>query len=51
MKDFHTSVVNVRLGLKSKEEALEDLRKGLVNAMRLGTNFAINLDRLHDVDF
>jgi uncharacterized protein YbjQ (UPF0145 family) len=42
-------VLAVRLKLKSKEEALEELRKGLVNAMRLGANFVINLDRLDDI--
>jgi hypothetical protein len=30
---------------------MEELRKGLVNAMRLGGNLAINLDKLQDVNF
>lgn len=51
MKDFHRDVVNVRLGLKTKEDALEELRRGLVNSMRLGANFVINLDKIHDIDF
>ena len=44
MKDFHSSVVKVRLGLGQKEEVLEDLRTGIIVAMRLGSNFVINLD-------
>ena len=49
MKDFHKEILNVKLGLKKKEEALEELRRGLVNAMRLGSNFVINIDILDDI--
>lgn len=51
LKDFHKEVLNVRLGLKEKVEAMDELRRGLVNAMRLGANLAINLDKLQDVNF
>ena len=51
LKDIHREIINNRLGLKHKEIILEDLRKGLVNAMRLGSNFVLNLDKLSDVDF
>jgi hypothetical protein len=43
--------VNVRLGLKEKVEAMEELRLGLVTAMKLGSNLAINLDMLQNVNF
>lgn len=46
LKDFYKEIVNVRLGLKEKVDAMEELRRGLVNAMRLGGNLAINLDKL-----
>lgn len=51
LKDFYKEVVNVRLGLKEKVDSMEELRRGLVNAMRLGGNLAINLDKLLDVNF
>lgn len=46
LKDIHKDVINNRLGLKPKDVIFEDLRKGLVNAMRLGSNFVLNLDKL-----
>lgn len=51
LKDLHRDIVNVRLGLKPKEEVMEDLRSGLMNSMRLGGNFSIFLDKLQDVDW
>ena len=47
MKDFHKETVAVAIGSKSKEEALEVLRSGLVYAMRLGDTFVINVDQLN----
>lgn len=51
LKDFHSEVLNVRLGIKTKEEALEVLRKGIVFSMRLGDNFVINMGKLIDINF
>ncbi len=38
--------MNVKLGLKTKEEALEVLRRGMVYSMRIGDNFVINTGKL-----
>lgn len=46
LKDFHPDVMNVRLGEKTKEEALEVLRRGIVYSMRIGDNFVINTGKL-----
>ena len=51
LKDFDSEVLNVRLGIKTKEEALEVLRKGIVFSMRLGDNFVINMGKLIDINF
>ena len=46
MKEFHKESLAVELGRKTKEEALEELRKGLVFAMRYGTAFVIDVGRI-----
>jgi hypothetical protein len=38
--------MNFQLGIKTKEEGLEVLRRGVVHSMRLGDNFVINIDKL-----
>jgi hypothetical protein len=40
-----------RLKAKSKEEILEEMRRGLVATMRLGGNFVINIDKVDNVDW
>ena len=47
MKDFHKEILAVQIGQKTKEEALEVLRAGLVYSMRLGDTFVINIDTLN----
>ena len=46
LKDFHSEVMNVKLGMKTKEEALEVLRRGIVYSMKIGDNFVINTGKL-----
>lgn len=38
--------MNVKLGEKTKEEALEVVRRGIVYSMRIGDNFVINTGKL-----
>lgn len=47
MRDFHKETIGVKLGTKTREDALEELRSGLVYSMRLGDNFVINSDNLN----
>ena len=47
MKDFHKETLAVTIGQKTKEDALEELRSGLVYSMRLGDTFVINVDTLN----
>ena len=47
--DLHKEIVNCRLGLKTQDEIFELMRLKLVNAMRLGGNLALNIDKLDDV--
>ena len=37
----------VKIGKKTKEEALETLRSALVYSMRTGDTFVINMDKLN----
>ena len=46
LKEFHKECLAVQLNHKSKEDALETLRKGIVQAMRFGTSFVIDVDRI-----
>ena len=47
MREANKLAVQVAIGHKTKEEALEVLRKALVYTMRLGDVFAINCDNLN----
>ena len=47
MKDVHKEMLAVQIGKKTKEEAIEFIRKGLVYAMRLGDTFCLNIDKLN----
>lgn len=46
LKDFHAEVMNFKIGEKTKEEALEVLRKGIVYSMKIGNDFVINTGKL-----
>ena len=48
--EFNKEVMKVMVGRQTKEEALEELRKAFVNAMRIGDTLAIDLGDL-DVNF
>ena len=47
MKEVNKLQIQVTLGHKTREEALEVLRKGLVYSMRIGDVFALNADNLN----
>lgn len=47
MKEVNKLSVSVTIGHRTKEEALEVLRKALVYSMRIGDVFAINCDNLN----
>lgn len=47
MKDIHKHSLAVKFGSKRKKDALEDLRKSLVAAMRKGDTYVINMDNLN----
>ena len=49
--DCYRDVVQTRVGLKEKSDVIEQWRRSLQTAMHLGSNLAINLDSLDDVDF
>ena len=44
--DFHKEKMKVTMGSQSKEDALENLRKAMVYAMKNGDNFCINTDAI-----
>ena len=46
MTDFHKEMIAVQIGQKTKEEALDVLRKGIVYSMRIGDTFVINTEAL-----
>ena len=46
MRDFHKETLAVKIGKKTKEEALETLRAALVYSMKIGDTFVINMDKL-----
>ena len=48
--EFNKEVMKVMVGRQTKEQALEDLRKAFVNAMRIGDTLAIDLGDL-DINF
>ena len=48
--EFNKEVMKVMVGRQTKEQALEDLRKSFVNAMRIGDTLAIDLGDL-DINF
>ena len=50
MKEVNKLSVSVTIGHRTKEEALELLRKSLVYSMRIGDVFALNCDNLN-IDF
>ena len=50
MKEANKLAVSVAIGHRTKEEALEVLRKSLVYSMRIGDVYAINCDNLN-LDF
>ena len=45
MKDFHKEMIACAIGKKTKTEALDVLRQGLVYSMRIGDTFVINIDK------
>ncbi len=45
LKDFHKESIAVTLGRKSKSDALEVLRRGLIYAMKHGDTLCINVDK------
>ena len=47
MTDFHKEMIAVQIGQKTKEEALDVLRKSLVYSMRIGDTFVINVESLN----
>ena len=46
MRNFHRETVAVTMGKKSKDEAMETIRTGLVYCMRKGETFVVNVDKL-----
>ena len=47
MRDFYKETLAVKIGKKTKEEALEILRAALVYSMKIGDTFVINVDKLN----
>ena len=46
LREFHKSVIGVTTGSKTKDEALENLRSGLVESMRNGDTLVIDVSEL-----
>ena len=45
MKDFHKEVIAVKIKKKTKSDALEVIRKGIVYSMKIGTTFCLHVDK------
>ena len=46
MRNFHKEIIAVTMGKRTKEQALDSIRSGIVYSMRMGETFVINIDRL-----